>query len=73
MGLALPRVLPDLGAQLGQIEKLLASKSQLGVLSITVLQREGGSSLEDGWDDYELVLKEIANFLSKTLQCLAKL
>jgi EAL domain-containing protein (putative c-di-GMP-specific phosphodiesterase class I) len=60
----LPRDLPDLGLQLTEIEALLASKGELGVLSITVLQREGGN-FEEAWDDYEAVLREISHFLTR--------
>ena len=58
-----PHDLPDLGLQLGQITGQLAQKGQLGVLSITVLQREGGS-IEKSWDDYETTLQELTQYLS---------
>ncbi len=61
---AMPSDLPDLGVQLGQIQQQLTRRRQLGVLSITVLQRDGGGH-EDGWDDYERVLQEITRFLSR--------
>lgn len=58
---------PGLGPQLREIERLLIEKTQLGILSITVLQREG-RNVDDGWDDYDGTLTSIAAFLGKFLE-----
>jgi len=56
-----------LGPQQPQIEAQLEQTGQLGILSVSVLQREG-YALQDGWEDYELTLKEISVFLAEYLE-----
>ncbi|HKQ62136.1 MAG TPA: EAL domain-containing protein [Candidatus Polarisedimenticolaceae bacterium] len=61
---AFDAALPDLARLLGRIEAELARRGQLGLLSVTVLQRSG-SPAHDGWEDYEITLRAISSFLTR--------
>jgi EAL domain-containing protein (putative c-di-GMP-specific phosphodiesterase class I) len=54
--------LGTLGLQLEHVAARLAEMGEQGILSITVLQREG-RQVEDGWEDYDKTLKCISEFL----------
>lgn len=55
--------LPNLNLILGKIEEQLTQRSQLGVLSITVIRRvENGE--DDHWDEYQMLLREISVFFA---------
>jgi EAL domain-containing protein (putative c-di-GMP-specific phosphodiesterase class I) len=56
--------LPSLAVILGQIQDYLTSEGQLGLLSITVLGREGEHD-SDRWAHYEASLHEISVFLRR--------
>jgi len=49
------------------VEEVLIHHGQLGVVSITVLQR-GGRCIEDGWEDYDATLEAISAFLTDYLR-----
>ena len=57
---------PLLGMQLGEVERQLERAGQLGVLSISVLQRETIDG--EGWDDYESTLEEISAVVNRLLR-----
>jgi EAL domain-containing protein (putative c-di-GMP-specific phosphodiesterase class I) len=56
--------LPSLVVLLDQIQQRLVRCGELGLLSITALQREP-SSRPDCWEDYEATLREISLFLTR--------
>ena len=47
---------------LDEVEPMLAERGELGLLTVTVLQRESRHSAS-GWKDYENTLEAIAAFL----------
>ena len=59
------RDLPDLIPLLGQIQNQLLRLRELGLLSITVLRREGEGNDDDCWEEYESILHEISLFLPR--------
>jgi EAL domain-containing protein (putative c-di-GMP-specific phosphodiesterase class I) len=63
-GAPTPGLVSNLGLPLERIEPELAGRRQLAMVSISVLQREGGGG-QGQWRDYERVLAEIAEFLSR--------
>jgi EAL domain-containing protein (putative c-di-GMP-specific phosphodiesterase class I) len=56
--------LPSLAVILSQIQNYLTSEGQLGLLSVTVLGREGEHG-SDRWVHYEAILQEISVFLRR--------
>jgi len=56
--------LPSMAVILGQIQDYLANEGQLGLLSVTVLRREGVHG-SDRWAHYEASLHEISIFLRR--------
>lgn len=56
--------LPNLPVILDQIERQLVERSEVGILSVTVIRRRAGD-LADGWKEYEETLGEISVFLSR--------
>ena len=59
------RDLPDLIPLLGQIQDQLLRLRELGLLSITVLRRDGEANDDDCWEEYESILHEISLFLPR--------
>jgi len=56
--------LPNLAVLLGQIEQQLLERGDLGILSVTVIQRRDGGQ-DENWEDYETILREISVFLER--------
>jgi len=56
-----------LGPQLVEVETMLTRRGQLGLLTISVLEREG-RRVEDGWAEYERTLRSVAAFLIEHLR-----
>jgi len=56
--------IPNLALILDQIEQELVDRSEIGILSVTVMRR-GASGQADRWDEYEEMLREISVFLGR--------
>jgi len=56
--------LPTLVLLLDKVKQELTANQELGLLSITVLGREGTARGPDSWAEYDAILKEISFFLA---------